>query len=132
MAYKLKEYDRAYDLLISKSDKPSHRLNSKVCSNMTLAIQIETRKLEEATISFRALLNRDSHNSQQKPSICFDIVKMYSDAIKKEKNNISFVIQSTFRYTIHTQSQIRLRGCLLATNLTFNILLSFFGIDTYD
>ena len=86
VAYKLKEYDRAYDLLISKSDLPSHRLNSKVCSNMTLAIQIETRKLEEATISFRALLNRDSHNSQQKPSICFDIVKMYSDAIKKLDN----------------------------------------------
>ena len=84
VAYKLKNFGFAYDILISRVDENmSHVDGFKGVINMKLAILLEIEKIDEVTIFLRKLLQSANDNPNRKIIICFNIMKKYTDAIKK-------------------------------------------------
>ena len=82
VAYKLKNFGFAYDILNSRCNKDTVYYEKGV-NNMQLAILLELEKIDEATIFLRKLLKFANDYPNQKIVICFDIMKKYTDAIKK-------------------------------------------------
>ena len=84
VAYKLKNFGFAYDILISRVDENMPQLDRfKGVNNMKLAILLEIEKIDEVTIFLRKLLRSANDNPNRKMIICFNVMKKYTDAIKK-------------------------------------------------
>ena len=95
VAYKLKNFGLAYDTLTSRLDEnfsynyEFKGVNDEVNNrgvNMKLAILLEVEKIDEVTIFLRKLLKFANDYPNRKIIICFDIMKKYTDAIKKRND----------------------------------------------
>ena len=79
VAYKLKNYGLAYDLLT----RANLKTRGLTIDNLKLAILVEVDKINEATIFLRTMLTDANDNPQRRLTICHDTMKTYTDAIRK-------------------------------------------------
>jgi len=83
VAYKLRNYGLAYDLLARSNVNSSRQRGFTIINNMKLAILVELGKINEATILLRKILKDANDNPRLRITICHDTMKKYTDAIRK-------------------------------------------------